>query len=131
MTTSLAEELRARHAWLFDAGFRCVEERSEASFGDACVVFEGDGVRVRVVRDRGQSWADIASSRAPTAWMAFDDVCAALFGATPPVPLTLDAAMKQLRERLPAVAPRVRDEGPALQATLRDVAARRRRVEPR
>ncbi|HEV8359467.1 MAG TPA: hypothetical protein VGR28_03325 [Candidatus Thermoplasmatota archaeon] len=127
MASSLAEEVRARHAWILEAGFRITEARDEASFGDSYAVLEGHGVRVRVVRDRGQCWAEIASSAAPEAWTPFDDVCAVLFGARAPTALTMDAAMEQLRERLLAAAPRAREDWTAVQARAAEVARTRRR----
>jgi hypothetical protein len=70
----------AAHALLDELlrrGFAVVEERyDEDSFGDALVVLERNGTLVRLVRDRGQWFVEVADAAggdwfAPVVWHAF------------------------------------------------------------
>jgi hypothetical protein len=50
-------------------GLQVIEERHDAGhFGDALLVLAGPSIRVRLVADRGQVFADVADPAAPTKW---------------------------------------------------------------
>jgi hypothetical protein len=43
-------------------------------FGDAAIVFGIDGLLLRVVRERGQAFLEVAAASAPTEFQQYDDV---------------------------------------------------------
>ena len=53
---------------LVSGAFKIVEEEVADSFDNASVILEGDGLRIRFVRERGQISADLAASHRPGQW---------------------------------------------------------------
>jgi hypothetical protein len=75
-TMDYVKDFKSEIAPLVSAGLlRIVEERSDpAHFGDALIVLEGPRVRVRLVADRGQFFADVASGTTPPRWLPLREV---------------------------------------------------------
>jgi hypothetical protein len=48
--------------------FRLVSHEASPSFGDALADFESPTLRVRVLRDRGQIFVDVAPAQDPASW---------------------------------------------------------------
>lgn len=74
-----------------DLGFRISGEQKSEAFGDALVVLESGDVRLRIVRDRSQIFADLGSVAESDAWFDSTIVMQALglttkpaFGGTDP-----------------------------------------------
>jgi hypothetical protein len=67
-----------------DLGFRIVGEEKSEAFGDALVVLGSGDVRLRIVRDRSQIFADLGSIAEPDAWFDSTIVMQALGLATSP-----------------------------------------------
>ena len=70
-TVDYVKNFKSEIAPLVLAGLlRIVEERSDPShFGDALIVLEGPQVRLRLIADRGQFFADVASGATPPRWL--------------------------------------------------------------
>ena len=61
---TVLEELQPKLASvLHRRGFRLIEERREASFGNAIVVAECEGFLLRVVRDRGETCVEFGQPK--------------------------------------------------------------------
>ena len=63
---------------LAEVGLLVTDTRAGDSFGDAYAVFDGQDFRVRVIRDRGQVFVDIASATEATNWFNLPIVAAVL-----------------------------------------------------
>ncbi|MEW6747576.1 MAG: hypothetical protein AB1486_33005 [Planctomycetota bacterium] len=71
----LLERIRTEGATLLKAGFQMGDEHfSPADFGNAYVVLERGCTRIRVVRERGQEFVELASSVEPALWFDADIV---------------------------------------------------------
>jgi hypothetical protein len=70
-TSDYIKDLRSEIEPLVSAGLvRVVEERSDpAHFGDTLLVVEGPRIRIRLVVDRGQFFADVSSGATPLRWL--------------------------------------------------------------
>jgi hypothetical protein len=69
MTTELLKQVQATLPAAVDSlPLRVIEHRESDSFGDALVVLQAGELRVRVVRDRGQVFADFGSAADPARW---------------------------------------------------------------
>jgi hypothetical protein len=67
-----------------DLGFRIVADQKSEAFGDALVVLESDDIRLRIVRDRSQIFADLGSAVEPDTWFDSTIVMQALGLTTKP-----------------------------------------------
>jgi hypothetical protein len=101
----LKDEVIEQLPWLFDElGFRVVDDRYEAHhFGDSFVTLESDRLRVRLVRDRGEVDADVASLSEPDRWRPLVLVYEAISGELVLTAPQLDAVARFLRENLSAL----------------------------
>lgn len=68
MTDEFVGQARARLGEMDSPKLRFVEGEEGSSFGNAVAVFEGGTLRLRVVRDRGQVFADFGSTVDSTEW---------------------------------------------------------------
>ncbi len=67
-----------------ELGFRIIGEEKSEAFGDALVILESGDLRVRLVRDRSQIFADLGSVADPDTWFDSTIVMEALGLATQP-----------------------------------------------
>jgi hypothetical protein len=74
---------------------------SRQNFGDALVVLEGKGMRIRILRDRGQTFVDIGSVMNPEAWRSLQQALRASTGSCEVAdgPIDLEIAMTLLSQR--------------------------------
>lgn len=72
---ALKDQVFTHLPWLFDElGFRMVEDRYDPKdFGNALVILESAELRIRIVRDRGQIFTDVASLLEPDRWLPLKD----------------------------------------------------------
>jgi hypothetical protein len=64
---------------------RVVDEKSDpAYFGDSLLVLEGSRIRIRLVADRGQFFADVSSVAAPPRWLPLQSVLPHVIAGTSP-----------------------------------------------
>jgi hypothetical protein len=79
---SIREDLFARHEQDFlDLGFQVQEDVSDLDhFGDSIIVLTSSHLRIRIVRDMGQVFADIASLLQPDVWWQLGDVLSVAIG---------------------------------------------------
>lgn len=69
MTAELLKEVQALLPSVIDSlPLRILEHRESASFGDAVVVLQAGELRIRVVRERGQVFADFGSASNTSRW---------------------------------------------------------------
>ena len=69
MTDDFLTQARAAFSFLEQTrGFRVVSHEARPSFGDALADFESPTLRVRVLRDRGQIFIDVAPAQDPPSW---------------------------------------------------------------
>jgi hypothetical protein len=107
---------------------------SPESFGNADIGLEGDGVRVRVTRDRGQFFVSLSPSATAADW--FDEyVVLQLVGADSKARelaeaqwSSIDATAEAIRAQFPQVVARFRvDEWPKTRAELKALQEQRAR----
>src|SRR5262245_50476046 len=67
-----------------------------AHFGNTVVIFDGRDVRLRLMSDRGQIWAELAATSEAEKWFALSDVHKVTFGEFPALDLTLESCMALL-----------------------------------
>ena len=135
---SLSERIPPEVERLLDGlrrhGYAIADERYDPDhFGDALAVLESDRTRVRVVRDRGQWFVEVAGARggewfAPVIWKAFLD------GSAPPaVAVSFEDQARLLldeREAIEASARALDEDGLARLRALRAQRAEARRALP-
>lgn len=58
-----------RAGFLLARGFELISPKTDDSaFGDSSIVLEGHGLRIRISRDRGQEFVEVASKHHPDEW---------------------------------------------------------------
>ena len=74
------EAVSAAFRRLIDRGFLVIvsDQYDEKAFGNAVVVLAGGNVRIRLVRDRGDIFADAASVNFPDEWAPLERVLVAV-----------------------------------------------------
>src|SRR5262245_32705015 len=104
-SVSLKQEVAEQLPWLFgELGFHVVEDQFDAkSFGNSFVTLEGSGLRVRVVRDRGLTSAEVASRSEPGKWWNLEDVCELITDRSFEPRFDLSSVGALLRNNLPAL----------------------------
>jgi hypothetical protein len=131
---ALPPELAKLAAGLIEHGYRVVEERADPEhFGDRLIVFAGQRTRVRIVRDRGQWFVDVATAKGecyePVIWLAH------LTGQMPPLDVPgLAADVEFVLKRLADIEKAAEDETGIVDESLFDWrwqrAAARRSMPP-
>ena len=73
----LKQEVTEQLHWMFDKfAFRLVEDDFDPkSFGNSFVTLETSGIRIRIVRDRGQVHAEVAARSDSEMWWNVEHVC--------------------------------------------------------
>lgn len=103
---------------LEELGLRVIDQKYlPRSFGNSYVILESPKLRVRFVRDRGQTWADVAA-RARGEWWHLSYVLETIRGGAPEIKLDLPTAVRLLKENFPALAEAL---GPKLSQTIRGI----------
>lgn len=96
VTSDFLEDVSRAFAGLIQRGMlAAVSSTYDAqAFGNAAVVLAGAGLRVRVVRDRGQVLAEVACADRPEEWSSLQRMLRAILGdeAPPEGILTTDEA---------------------------------------
>jgi hypothetical protein len=90
LSLPLKQQLIATEGWVLqDLGFRVVGEYYDYKhFGNSGVELESEILRLRFVRDRGQTWAEVAPLSEPMGWWAMSWVLEAIRGDPPEPPPT-------------------------------------------
>lgn len=88
------------------------------SFGNSYVVLESPKLRVRFVRDRGQTWADVAAIAPGTEWWHLSHVLEAIQGTAPQIQLDLPTAVSLLKENFSIISEAL---GPKLPQTTQEI----------
>ena len=90
-TDQIPEDLPVLAHWLTSQGFTLTEHHVSSAFGDRLLLFEREPCRVRLVRDRGQWFLEIAG---PTTsdWFDADIWRSCLEGRDPPLDPTAPSA---------------------------------------
>ena len=103
--TAFAPELRAGELTIVNQAY------SSHAFGDAVVVLEGLGLRLKLKRDRSEPYALVASLRDPECWARLQAAVSASTGQEVPGAvealgweLTIDAAAEMFRQHKAALA---------------------------
>jgi len=76
----------AMSAMLRKQGFVEIDSARSESFGDRLAVWKSPGLHLRIVRDRGQVFVDLASPLVPETWWHLDAVQEALKLSSPNEP---------------------------------------------
>ncbi|MGP0070727.1 MAG: hypothetical protein ACLPWF_02170 [Bryobacteraceae bacterium] len=81
----LVKLVQARLPWLFsDYGFRIVDYSYDPrSFGNSVVTLESESLRIRFIRDRSITWAEIAARANPDVWYDLGSLLDSLHGERP------------------------------------------------
>jgi len=110
-------------------------EPESEPFGDTSVVFHLGPILLRVTRDRGQEFVDVASRNAPTTFYQFDDLAIAMGWSTPEHvlsrqdPEALDLVLHRLGGQWPIIVDAFSDERErSTTRQLEDAAGERGRV---
>lgn len=105
-TDSLEAKLLAEHPQLFTkTGLKIIESSYEAnSFGNSLVMLKAPSFFLRIIRDRGQVFADIASSTPPVTYWRLEDVCALIEGKKVDTGLSLSTIILLLNQHLSALS---------------------------
>jgi hypothetical protein len=98
------------------------DQYSPKSFGNSYVTLQSPKIWVRLVRDRGQVWAEVAPVTAPTSWWPLGFVLEAIRGQLPAIQFDLPNAARVLRDNFRGF---VEALGPKLSETRRVIEQRR------
>lgn len=93
MSSSFSDSVRAGFGKLMSSyGFKIVEDQHDASnFGNAVVVLDSSDFRIRLVRDRGQIFGEVASYSEPDKWYGIDRLYEAIgLQPIPKQPVTIE-----------------------------------------
>lgn len=125
LVNPLIRKIQERLPWLFaEYGFKIIDYSYDArSFGNCIVTLESEYMRLRFTRDRGFSFAELASKAEPEYW--FDPLLLLLpvFGERPDAGFEGTAML--LRDNFPAL---VQALGPKFPETKREEERRRQSV---
>lgn len=102
---SLENELSTEFPQLLSGfGFKVIESSYYAeSFGDSLVTLKSPHFLLRIIRDRGQVFADISGVADPLTWWRLEDVCALISGSKIDTKFVLSAIVNLLNHNLPAL----------------------------
>jgi hypothetical protein len=116
----LKQEVTEQLPWLFEElCFRLVEDDSDPTrFGNSFVTLEGPSLRVRFVRDRDQTSAEVASRSEPGKWWNLEHVCELIAGRNCEPGFELSAIAALLRDNLPGL---MESLGPKFPETKREL----------
>ncbi len=108
MADSFPAQVRRAFGPLLQSGsFRLVEEEIFTAFENAAVVLQGGAVRLRIMRERGQTFANFASLFDRNAWVSSSLVARLLTGVQPPsAVIELDQFARWVDDNLPALRER-------------------------
>lgn len=100
MTTKRQPE---RAEFLLARGFELISwQADDDAFGDSSLVLEKENLRVRITRDRGQDFVEVASTNHSKEWFDLSLLLQAFGSRESPAELTdLDAQASRLKEALP------------------------------
>ena len=100
-------------------GMRIVDQQYlPQSFGNSYLILESPKLRVRFVRDRGQTWADVSSIAPGAEWWHVAYVLEAIYGTAPQIQLDLTTAVGLLKRNFSVLAAAL---GPKLSDTTREI----------
>jgi len=122
----LKDELQREAPWLTtDPGFRIISfSYDPAIFGDSMVVLRSDALCLRIIRERGRIFAEVAPLADPQNWWDLGMILEVLH--RPPPGHHLQSVAGALRTNLPAV---IEALGPNLSVTTDGIARRFREKE--
>lgn len=126
----IKDEIVEQLPWLLDElGFRVVEERyTPDSFGNSLVILESVAFRLRLVRDRGQIFADIAAPSNPDKWWNLEHVCEIILGHNIELHFELSVVAELLRRNFLALADYLGPKFPEAKLELERRAAEREKA---
>ena len=105
--------------FLEELGMRIVDQQYlPQSFGNSYLILESPKLRVRFVRDRGQTWADVSSIAPGAEWWHVAYVLEAIYGTAPQIQLDLTTAVGPLKRNFSVLAAAL---GPKLSDTTREI----------
>ncbi len=98
----LQELLKSHAPWLFDEfGLNVVADSYDPSaFGNSTVVLESNDIRLRLVQDRGQVFAEFEPPTESSKWWDLSFILEAISGAVPQPTFELDGVLSLLRQNL-------------------------------
>ena len=105
--------------FLEELGMRIVDQQYlPQSFGNSFLILESPTLRVRFVRDRGQTWADVSSIAPGAEWWHVAYVLEAIYGTAPQIQYDLATAVGLLKRNFLGL---VEPLGPKLSHTTREI----------
>lgn len=127
MADQIPNELGFLVDWLTRRGFRRTEQQISAEFGNRFTVLEREKCRVRLVRERGQWWVEVAAPDGH-GWFDLDIWRSCLEGGEAPLEAsTLREQISYLRRRLSKIKKAVDRNGTVSACLARQGALRTRR----
>ena len=115
---SLKDQLESELTWLADFGFRTIAESYDPSiFGDSMVMLQSTTLRLRIIRERGHLFAELAPIDDPESWWDLHLILEALHREAPQQQ-DLSGVTALLRNNLAAITTAL---GPNLSETRREI----------